>query len=582
MRAPQTKGNTMKKLRFTTQILLLILLLCTPILARTHRLDIVAIDTIEYTLEEDDSLMCELFIEEDGLYNVKLTQISTTGTFSPKVSISLSQKSTELYSIESDKQMLADDGSLTESFEFIVGLTPGEYKLEIQNETKFSDVTFRLETTFTEEKNIENADNHSFESATVIERNEKYFGGVTMHKDIDFFAFEMPCDGYAYIEMYSPSLKYFTLYDGDRREIGGIGLEIDEQDKIYELKTGLSKGKYYISVRPEDDYTLPPYSIEFKFVEGDGFEKEYNNQKEFATPIALGKEYTGNLFGADDEDVYSITVPEKCNITLDFTDTLIEKDGHYSIYLDDGKNILFSSDECGRESVKLSLEKGTYYFTVSGLGDSRFTSMSYKLKVTSDRHISAQAPDVSENTDDSGEGTLNDEKLHQFDDVKEGKWYYNELLTAKSLGLINGTGDNLYKPEDSVKLSEVIAMACRVYSTKNGAQVDFSLTSGSWYQPYIDYAIDNGIIDENEFSDYEAIAARAETAYIFAGIFDGEASSDISIPDVDSKTKYHDEIKLLYSLEILKGDDEKGTFYPDRNLTRAEAAAILLRVYRAA
>ena len=54
-------------------------MLCITAFAKTHKTDIVTTDTIEYTLEEEDKLSAELFIEEDGLYDVKLISLSTSG-----------------------------------------------------------------------------------------------------------------------------------------------------------------------------------------------------------------------------------------------------------------------------------------------------------------------------------------------------------------------------------------------------------------------------------------------------------------------------------------------------------------------
>ncbi len=553
-------------------------LLCLSGFAKTHKTDIATIDTIEYTLEEDDRLSAELYAEEDGLYNVKLTSLSTTGRFPAAISVGVYQKGREIYLLKTGKFQNVDEEFGIERYEFTVGLTEGEYRLEIKNLTKFSDVSFRLETTFTEEENIETIGNHSFEAATEMSLNEKYFGGVVMTDDTDFYRFEMPYDGYAYIQMYSPMAKLFTMYDGAKHEIGSIGIEIDEADKVYELKSGLAKGTYYISVNPDENYSSPLYSLEIEVMEGGGFEKEYNNQKEFATPVVSGKEYIGNLFGTEDEDVFSFTLTEDGSVTVDFTDTVASKDGHYSIYIDDGKRVIYSSDECGRETVPLNLGKGTYYITVSGLGYSRFTSMAYKLKVTGDIPIAICPPEEDAGTE---ENEPVKEEVAPFDDVKESDWYYGELLQAKKEGLIEGIGENKYNPRGNVTVAEVITMAVRIRNSKGGANTEITSSPvGKWYNSYITFAVNSGIINRDDFDSFERNATRAEVAYIFSNLFDDfETEKNIIIPDVDENTEYCDSIHKLYALGILKGDDENGTFYPERNLSRAEAAIILLRVH---
>lgn len=53
-----------------------------------------------------------------------------------------------------------------------------------------------------------------------------------------------------------------------------------------------------------------------------------------------------------------------------------------------------------------------------------------------------------------------------------------------------------------------------------------------------------------------------------------------SIPDVARQDQYGDEIYRLYEAGVLGGNDELGTFAPDRNIIRAEAASIIIRLAR--
>jgi len=77
-------------------------------------------------------------------------------------------------------------------------------------------------------------------------------------------------------------------------------------------------------------------------------------------------------------------------------------------------------------------------------------------------------------------------------------------------------------------------------------------------------------------------ATRAQMAYIFFNSIPEweftEINSISRIPDVSVSNKYFHEIKGLYNAGILTGSDSKGSFYPDNNITRAEAAAIISRV----
>ncbi|MBE6681374.1 MAG: S-layer homology domain-containing protein [Ruminococcaceae bacterium] len=555
----------MKKARFIILLCIISTLLCVSALAKTHKTDIVTVDTIEYTLEEEDRLSAELFVDEDGLYEVKLLSLSTSGNFAPKISIKVFDGNKEIYSFVTDKKRNIE-GTEPESYGFLLGLFEGEYKLEIENLTKFSDVTFKLETTFTENENIETFGNSSFENASKLSLNEKYFGGAVMSDEVDYFGFDMPYDGVAYIQMYTPKAKFFTLYDSEKNEIGSIGIEIEEADKVYELRSGLAKGKYYISVQPDEDYSDALYTVEVNTTQGDFFEKEYNNAKVCAMPLESGKEYQGNIFGIHDIDNYTFTLSEKSNVTIDFTDTIASNDNHYKITLSSGD--YKEEFEGGRVKKLLNLDKGTYHFTVKNLDKDSFTSMIYKIKLSSDKGF---AENISEE---------NKEEVGQFNDVSEEKWYYDELLEAKRLGLINGVGDNKYNPEENVTLAEIIAMAARIKNAKGGINTELTSSPvGKWYNSYITFAVNSGIIKPDDFESFEENATRAQVAYIFSNLFsDIDTEKNTIIPDVNKNTQYCDSIHKMYALGILKGGSD-GLFRPEDKITRAEAAAILLRVH---
>ncbi len=573
----------MKKIRFGIFILAIITVFNITALAKTYKTDILGNDTVTYTLEEDDKLCAELFIDENGFLRIKLISISTTGSFDPKISISINKGSKEVYSFTTDKPSAVSGELDVEKHDFLVSLSEGKYELAVKNLTKFSDVSFTIETAFTVEENTEGNDNRSFENATEIDTGTKYYGGISMEKETDWFTFEMPYDGYAFFEMYSPELKVFSLYDENKREIGNIGIEIAEEDKVYSLRNGLAKGKYYISVSPEDDYVSPLYTIEVIPYEGKYFEKEFNNQFETATPVECGKKYQGNLFGIDDEDIFTFALTQDSGITIDFSDTHSAKKGHYSIWLSDGKEFIFTENNCGSVTKALNLEKGTYYFSVNGINKDRFTHMPYIIEVTADKSLAICPPEEDAGTEENEPDEK--EKGFRFDDVNESSWYYNDIMEAYREGLVEGVpttqeyDGHIYSPDVGVSIAETITMAVRAHSKKYGIEYEYALTGGKWYDFYVNYAKQHSII-EKDFDDYSRKATRAEVAYIFSNLFnDIETEKNTIIPDVDENTKYCNEIHKLYALGIFKGDDETGTFYPERNLTRAEAAVILLRVH---
>ena len=172
-----------------------------------------------------------------------------------------------------------------------------------------------------------------------------------------------------------------------------------------------------------------------------------------------------------------------------------------------------------------------------------------------------------------------------FSDVTEDKWYYDTVNTVCDADLMRGNSETTFNPEGSMTLAEAITMGARLYnSIRGGTDVTFTASAtGNWYDVYVDFAIKNGIIRSDDFSDYSRIASRAEMAYIFYHSVTPAYLSAINswtVPDVSTTDKYGTEIYSLYNAGILTGSDAYGTFNASSGITRAEAAAILGRTGR--
>lgn len=182
----------------------------------------------------------------------------------------------------------------------------------------------------------------------------------------------------------------------------------------------------------------------------------------------------------------------------------------------------------------------------------------------------------------------------QFADVDETQWYgankSKAIKTAFELRIVNGKGGGIFDPNGKVLLSEAIKMAAvvhHIYSGGNGTLpqdvTNIWYTSNQWYDPYVNYCVEQGIIGQYDFGqNYGRPATRAEMAYIFANALPHSelpAINDITaLPDVDDATQYSEDIFTLYRCGALQGNDEYGTFTPNADITRAAAAAIIARI----
>ena len=168
-----------------------------------------------------------------------------------------------------------------------------------------------------------------------------------------------------------------------------------------------------------------------------------------------------------------------------------------------------------------------------------------------------------------------------FTDIPSTEWYASEVAGAYELGLMNGIGSNLFAPNGNVTVAEAITMASRAHALYLNETIPDA--SGEWYAKYFSYAKTAGIIaDEFTAADFDRPATRSEVAELFRKAMSADwftAVNTVSaIPDVPEDASFRDGLLLLYNAGIVMGSDSFGTFNPDANIIRAEAAAIINRV----
>ncbi|MBP3579683.1 MAG: S-layer homology domain-containing protein, partial [Clostridia bacterium] len=169
----------------------------------------------------------------------------------------------------------------------------------------------------------------------------------------------------------------------------------------------------------------------------------------------------------------------------------------------------------------------------------------------------------------------------KFTDVPANQWYAAEVKSAYELGFMNGQSDTAFAPNGNVTVAEGITMASRVHSIYNGKEIK-SVEGTKWYDMYIAYAKENGLIEEGQFTNYDRNIMRYEMAVMFANAMPADyfaAKNNIKdIPDVAETEEYYDELMMLYNAGVVMGSDDYGNFFATNSIKRSETAAIINRV----
>lgn len=172
--------------------------------------------------------------------------------------------------------------------------------------------------------------------------------------------------------------------------------------------------------------------------------------------------------------------------------------------------------------------------------------------------------------------------INPFADVKDTDWFYDDVLTAVGMHLINGKSVTRYAPNEFITYAEVLKLAaCMNQKFLNG---NVTLENGTpWYQPYVDYCAINKIAGApaDHMNKY---ATRAWFMTTFASALPESEFEEINviedgtIPDVVKGSDFYDVAYKLYRAGIVTGADAQHNCKPDSNIKRSEVAAILVRM----
>lgn len=184
--------------------------------------------------------------------------------------------------------------------------------------------------------------------------------------------------------------------------------------------------------------------------------------------------------------------------------------------------------------------------------------------------------------------------LREFADVFPGQWYYNEVYAAYDRDLFNGVTTEEFVPSGSMTRAMMVTVLGRLAGVDPAEYADTAMpftdiTTGHYYTPYVAWAYTNGIttgVTTTTFAPSQRVT-REQAAAFFARYLE---HIEVTLPDCENPpASYSDAasiskyavpyIQEMTRCGILKGD-KTGTVRPKANITRAEAAVMLMRLAR--
>jgi hypothetical protein len=175
--------------------------------------------------------------------------------------------------------------------------------------------------------------------------------------------------------------------------------------------------------------------------------------------------------------------------------------------------------------------------------------------------------------------------LGMFKDLKETDWFYENVMVLVGNGIIDGYTDGQFKPTSTMTTDQFIKTMVVALGHKLENGKDY------WAQPYIDKAIELGIVKNGDFTSYKNSITRAEMAmltvrvvemlegaktYTYVGSQEYKLTN--SILDYSSiKVELKPYVLKAYELGTITGYPD-GKFKANDSLKRSEACTVIRRV----
>lgn len=177
---------------------------------------------------------------------------------------------------------------------------------------------------------------------------------------------------------------------------------------------------------------------------------------------------------------------------------------------------------------------------------------------------------------------------YHLTDVNAGAWYHEAVDYVVENGLMIGTSDTTFSPQDAISRGMLVTILYRLENepvVSDGCPFD-DVKSGDYYEDAITWAAANGIVtghDEVSFRPDEAVTREQIAAILYRyaqykgyDISAGEDTNILSYADFEEISEYAiSAMQWACGKGLIVGDG--GNLMPGGDTSRCQAAAILMR-----
>lgn len=173
-----------------------------------------------------------------------------------------------------------------------------------------------------------------------------------------------------------------------------------------------------------------------------------------------------------------------------------------------------------------------------------------------------------------------------FSDVPVGNWAYGSIMKMADAGVIKGTGNGTFSPEEKVSAAMFLTLIGRVAYEED---VQATTTAeDNWYSAYVQTAQHKGLLSGTNISDadVEGEVTRYDMAAVIyaAGKILGMQDTVVDASQItdygDIPNKYIVAVGQVYAQGLIKGDG-RGNFNGANTMRRDETVVVMARLLEA-
>ena len=288
-----------------------------------------------------------------------------------------------------------------------------------------------------------------------------------------------------------------------------------------------------------------------------------------------------------------------------------DKEGKITVYAEDGKastpytvKLVVADPEAGASITALKV--GKYNATISGktinvtlpygtklnplkldITASKMATVivgtdEYDADANYDLNNNLTIKVTSEDTKTTNVYTLKATVSAQFTDVKEGTWYYDYVMQAAAAGIVNGKGNGIFDPEGNVTRRDFALMTARMLNADTSSYTTSpfkDVNDNDYALGAIAYCYDKKIIGGYEDGTFrpDANISREEAAKIVCvalGLSEVKNPTETFKDDAKIQNWAKGYVYACKEAGIFGGDN--GNFLPGNPITRAETAKVMV------